>query len=306
MRHPVVAVLLVLAWLLAGCVTPPPGDPVSPSELRILGGRDRLYNDPDSAAARWARAHPDAPGVHTIAANFAARWFTSAEPDLTEHVQAYVTAAEQEQAMPLLVASFGQCPRPDAAGLVDAFVRGIGERKAIVVLEPGLLGSQCGAARAVTGYLRTAVDDLRGDAPNALILIDATAETVRPAELARRLLAVGLADADGFTLNVGGYVPGPKVVAGTAKPIRDAVEEPTGRSDYLVLGDSSRNGSTVEGSCNPAGATVGPTTGFSKQQGAYQEAWITLPGTSDGPCGTAPDSSKGDFVPALAAALAGG
>jgi endoglucanase len=306
MRHPVGAVLLVLALLLAGCITPPPSEPVSPRDLRILDGRQRLYNDPGSAAAAWGRAHPDEPGAHTIAASYAARWFTSAEPDLTEHVQAYVTAAAAAQAMPLLVASFGQCPRPDAAGLVDAFGRGIGEQKAIVVLEPGLLGSPCGADQTVTGYLETAVDSLRGDAPNALVLVDATADAVPPAELARRLAAAGLADADGFTLNVGGYVPGPKVVAGTAKPIRAAAEKLTGRSDYLVLGDSSRNGTTVESSCNPAGATLGPITGFSNRQGAYQEAWITLPGTSDGPCGIAPESRKGDFVPALAVALVGG
>ncbi|WP_206793403.1 glycoside hydrolase family 6 protein [Amycolatopsis sp. MtRt-6] len=315
MRRPLVTtVLLAVAALAAGCVTPPPGEPGPAPDLRVLDGLAQVYPDPGNAALTWARAHPGAPDAglieRTIGVRPSARWFTAAETDLTTRVRAYVTAAADARMMPLLVASFAgaeeACPRPGAAGLVDAFARGIGDRKAIVVLEPGLLGSRCGTDPAVTGYLAAAVDSLRGLAPDARTLLDATSAAVPPDALAQRLAAAGLARADGFSLNVGGYAPGAELAAGRAQQIRSAVQSLTGRGDYTAFADSARNGAPVTSACNPAGAKLGPSASFTNQPAGLQQAWITLPGTSDGPCGTAPGSAKGEFVPALAAALAGG
>lgn len=309
MRPRAVVLLLASAALLAGCVTPPPGEPAPPPRLRILGGLDQLYPDPDNAASRWVRAHPGDPKTPTIKRAVAdrpsARWFTAAGADLTGQVEAYVGAAANARMMPLLVTSFvtaGQCPEASTSTVVDAFVDGVGDHRAIVVLEPGLLGSSC-----ETGYLDTAVGAMRAGAPNALILIDATAEGIPPMQLARRLASAGLAKADGFTLNVGGYAPSVDLAAGTAKSVRAAAREVTGRDDYLVLADSARNGAaTVGATCNPSAARVGPSAAFSAQPEGLQQAWLTLPGTSDGPCGLAPDSRKGDFVPALVVALIAG
>ncbi len=314
MRRPLVTtVLLAVGALAAGCITPPPGGPGPAPAIRVLDGLERVYEDPGNAALTWARAQPGAPEAglieRTIGLRPSARWFTAADADVTTRVRTYVTAAADARAMPLLVASFAGaegCPRPGAAGLVDAFARGIGDRKAIVVLEPGLLGSRCGADAAVTGYLAAAVDSLRGLAPEARTLIDATSAAEAPAALAQRLATAGIARADGFSLNVGGYAPGAELAAGHARQIRSAVQSLTGRGDYTVFADSARNGAPVTTTCNPAGAKLGPSASFTNQPDGLQQAWLTLPGTSDGPCGTAPRSAKGEFVPALAAALAGG
>jgi len=313
-RRPLITtVLLAVAALAAGCITPPPGEPGPAPGLRALDGLAEVYPDPGNAALTWARAHPDAPEAglveRAVGLRPSARWFTAADADVTARVGAYVTAAADARTMPLLVASFagaGDCPRPGAAGLVDAFARGIGGRKAVVVLEPGLLGSRCATDPAVTGYLTAAVDSLRSLAPAARTLIDATSGSEPPDALAQRLAAAGIARADGFSLNVGGYAPGAELAAGLARQIRSAVQGLTGRGDYTVFADSARNGAPVASACNPAGAKLGPSASFTNQPDGLQQAWITLPGTSDGPCGSAPGSAKGEFVPALAAALAGG
>ena len=303
--------MVAAAMVLAGCNELPSGETGPPPDLNILNGRYRLYSDPDNAAARWVRAHLDESDARTveraIAYSPSARWFTAHERDLTTQVDSHVDAAARDALMPLLVASFAateNCQAADSTPSVESLARGIGDEKAIVVLEPGLLGSECGAQNATTGYLSSAVQILSADSPNAFTLVDATANGAGPPEVARRLAAAGLDGADGFTLNVNGYTTAEKLV-GTASAIREAVTELTGRSDYLVLADSARNGAPVDTTCNPSGARTGPTTDFSNDPDSLQQAWITLPGTSDGPCGMAPESRKGDFVPTLAVELAG-
>jgi endoglucanase len=90
-----------------------------------------------------------------------------------------------------------------------------------------------------------------------------------------------------------------------ARKLYDAISATTGRSDYFLLADSSRNGAAVTGTCNPVGAKIGPASALSDQPGALQQAWLTVPGVSDGPCGAAPTSRAGEFVPDLALQMIG-
>ncbi|WP_072474687.1 glycoside hydrolase family 6 protein [Amycolatopsis australiensis] len=122
-----------------------------------------------------------------------------------------------------------------------------------------------------------------------------------PDDAARLLADADVRDAAGFALNVGRYAPDDQLTA-TAKAIQARLAASTGRTDYLPLSDTSRNGAAVTGTCNPAGAKTGAWTRLAPAP-QPQGLWLTTPGVSDGPCGTAPHSRRGVFDPGLAVAL---
>ncbi|WP_158073310.1 glycoside hydrolase family 6 protein [Amycolatopsis sp. CB00013] len=296
--------------LLGGCVGLP-GRTDPPPEFRLLAGNHQLARDPESPAAVWTHANVGSkiaafgPIERTIAYTPVAHRFTADEADLTGHVHEYVAHAAKQNWMPMLIAAFtapGTCPTVTAPTF-DGLAKGLGTNKAIVVLEPRLLGGACTDSELVTRYLTGAVDRLRADAPNAFVFLDASVGG-RSDEQAARLVAAGVARAAGVTVNVGGYTGIGELEPATRK-LFDALSAATGRTDYFLLADSSRNGAAVGGSCNPIGAKIGTASMFSDQPGALQQAWLTVPGLSDGPCGAAPTSRTGEFVPDLALQMTG-
>ncbi|MEV8615268.1 glycoside hydrolase family 6 protein [Amycolatopsis sp. NPDC051373] len=132
------------------------------------------------------------------------------------------------------------------------------------------------------------------------VLLDVS-DAASPEVAAQRVAASG-PDVDGFTTNVGGYAP-ERVAIAISRAISRALAAIAGKRDYTAVIDSSRNGKPVSGAGNPAGARIGSYEVLS-DDGAPQQLWLTVPGISDGPCGTAPSSRAGDFGPDLAAALA--
>ncbi|MBB2937828.1 endoglucanase [Amycolatopsis bartoniae] len=295
---------LLEVLLLGGCVTPPP-PAAPPPGFRLLAGRYQLARDLTNPALDWVRANvgsaPSAaePIEQQIAYTPVAHRFRAGD---TGRVHDYVAQAAQQRWLPMLVAAFtepGQCPGPDQVAVTD-LARGLGGEKAIVVLEPRLLTGDC---PGVTTYLAAAVRILRATAPNVFVFLDVSG-TDDPSRYAAGLTEAGLAQAAGVTLNVGGYTPAAELAA-PARRLFDAVSASTGRRDYFLLADSSRNGAAVTGNCNPPGAKLGSPGTFSDEPGALQQAWLTVPGISDGPCGTAPESHPGEFVPALARSLTG-
>jgi endoglucanase len=271
----------------------------------------QLARDLESPAAVWTRTNVGSkspafePIERKIAYTPVAHRFTADDVDLSGHVHLYVDQAANQRWMPILVAAFtapGTCPAESSPAFAD-LGRGLGNDKAVVVLEPGLLGGACADTALVARYLAAAVGKLRAEAPNAFVFLDASAGG-DPDQQAARLVSAGVAQAAGVTVNVAGYI----TVAELAEPARklyDTLSATTGRSDYFLLGDSSRNGAAVTGDCNPAGAKIGPDSAFSDEPGALQQAWLTVPGVSDGPCGTAPASRAGEFVPDLAFQMTG-
>ncbi|EME52445.1 cellulase [Amycolatopsis decaplanina DSM 44594] len=123
-----------------------------------------------------------------------------------------------------------------------------------------------------------------------------------PAAAAETVASAGR-DVDGFAVNVRGYADEPTATA-KASAIRDHLLAATGRNDYLMVADSSRSGAPTSGDCNPAGARVGQDQILRPERDKLQLLWLTTPGISDGPCGEAPASRAGEFVPALAYAHA--
>jgi endoglucanase len=176
-------------------------------------------------------------------------WFNDGSPaDVQTSVHATMAAARREHRVPILVSynlPFRDCAQYSGGGAtdtavyeawIDGFAGGIGDGKAVVVLEPDGLGiipyntTIAGAedwcrptvtddlgnvvpapgASPVERYaqLNYAVDILKSKAPNAAVYLDGTHSGWLPVgEAAYRLAKAGAARAAGFFLNVSNYQP---------------------------------------------------------------------------------------------------
>jgi endoglucanase len=285
--------------------------PVAPRPLT-------LYVDPQLPAARWVAANPgdvrSAAITTAIAGQPMAHWFTgTSDPDLGQAVAAYTGSAQAAGALPVLVAY--NLPGRDACGAesaggaaspriyrqwISTLAAAIGDRPAIVILEPDALGDfSCLSAAQITtrlGLLNAATAVFAAKAPNAWTYLDAGhANWIGPATIARRLRSAGIARARGFSVNVSNFI-------GTAASRRYAQQiqaDLQGPAAYVI--DTSRNGNGGNGQwCNPAGRRLGKR---STANPAALELWIKNPGSSDGSCGVAPTTEAGEFSPALAQRL---
>jgi len=284
---------------------------------------ETLYVDPNSAAVHvaqnWRSSRPeDAAAMDKIAGQPAAEWLGEWSGNIHNYVRERMTIIGKAGALPVFIAydapdrDCGQYSAGGAAGASDYLhwigdlANGIGERKAVVILEPDLLGllSKCTAENAQQGrlsMLREAVKILKAH-PKLVVYIDAgNPNWIPAADMAGRLRGAGLEYADGFALNVSNYV-------GTQENLAygKALSELTGGAHFVV--DTSRNGNGAPEDhawCNPEGRALGvrPTT----QTGVPTcdaFLWLKRPGESDGTCNGGPRA--GDFWPVSALALAKG
>jgi endoglucanase len=107
---------------------------------------------------------------------------------------------------------------------VDAFAAGIGDRKAVVIVEPdglGLLPSNCGGPTATYPFtdeqrfaeLNYAVDRLEQQ-PQAIVYLDGTHSAwLNVHDVSTRLVQAGVQRAQGFFLNVSNYQHTPNLAA---------------------------------------------------------------------------------------------
>lgn len=277
----------------------------------------RLWVNPASPAKQqadaWRSTRPaDASALDVIAKTPTAVWIGDWNRDVAADVQRVVSQANSQGALAVLVAyniPNRDCGSHSAGGESSAsgyrkwigdFARGIRGGQAVVVLEPDALAStKCLAESQVTerfALLAEAVRTLKG--AHATVYIDAGhAQWLPAADAAARLQRAGVAQADGFALNVSNYVS-------TAANVRygNDVSRRVGGRHYIV--DTSRNGSaTAAGEwCNPSGQSVGitPTTNTGEPLvDAY--LWIKQPGESDGACNGGPRA--GAFWPEYAVKL---
>ncbi|MGR6916946.1 glycoside hydrolase family 6 protein [[Actinomadura] parvosata] len=292
-----------------------------------------LYVNPLSHPADWASKNAQTPEGQAIMASIGSKpifeWFGGWFGDLTQAVDTYVGAAQAQDRLPLLVAynipNRDACAGHSGGGAGDAagyhtwiteFARAIGNRHAVVVLEPDGVA----AAGCVTKIgkdpedqyrmLLDATQVLRAQAPNAWVYLDAGNATWIPApEMAARLVKSGVANTRGFSVNVSNYF-----TTGDSETYAEAVKGQlagtVGAKTYVI--DTSRNGNGpyVDGTpddnwCNPPQRKLGSTP---RQQtsGAEYLFWVKVPGDSDGPCGIAGTTPAGTFSPELAMALING
>ncbi|MCF6526070.1 glycoside hydrolase family 6 protein [Streptomyces sp. JJ36] len=307
-----VAAILALPLFLASS----PSAPAASTPLAMTSG---FYVDPDSSPARWSAANPGDGRAAAIRSSIAgvpmARWFGSWSGDIRSAVNAYTGAAEAADKLPLLVAyhmygrdacgghSGGGAASPaEYADWIAAFARGIGDRPAVVVLEPDALGDySCMSPQQIDErqtMLTDALSRFRSTAPNAWVYLDAgNPGWVDASTMAGRLHASGLGLARGFSLNVSNYFTTSENVS-YAGSVNQALSRRHGYTKPFVV-DTSRNGNGSNGEwCNPGGRRIGTPT--RQGGGAEMLLWIKTPGESDGDCGVGSGSTAGQFLPEVA------
>jgi endoglucanase len=284
-----------------------------------------FYVDPDSSPALWVRAHQADPRAPRIAESIAnvpmARWFGNWSGDVHKAVKRFVDKADASRHEPILVAyniPHRDCGGASAGGVgdasayqawIDGFSRGLGNHRAIVIVEPDSTAQlDCfktdGEREERLGLLRYAVSRFHLNAPAADVYLDGgNARWIPAAAMAARLNAAGLSEAKGFALNVSNFYTTQESAA-YANAVNAALAAQFGYSKPFVV-DTSRNGRGSDGQwCNPPGRMIGARTSIAL--GAMLPIWIKVPGSSDGPCGSAPTSPAGAFNPELAMRLIDG
>jgi endoglucanase len=153
-------------------------------------------------------------------------WFTQGTPkSIEQDVRNTVNRAADKGQLPVLVlynvpgrdcanlSAGGATTEPEYKAWIDGVARGIGNRNAIVIVEPdglGLLPSNCGVSVPSTDAqryreLNYAVDTL-GAKPNTLVYLDGTHSAwLNVRDASTRLMQAGVQRADGFYLNVSNY-----------------------------------------------------------------------------------------------------
>jgi endoglucanase len=271
-----------------------------------------LFADPNGdiaqSALSFAAANPSYESLlGRLAATPSAAWFVGASND-QQASDNYVTAATTAGQIPVLVAyniPTRDCGGDSAGGAssdsayqawAQGLVAGIGNRAAIVIVEPDALAnmdclssSQQQARLSDIGYL---IHLLKTET-KARTYIDAGNPTWQSvATMAARLSDADVAEANGFSLNVSNFETTSSNIS-----YGDKISSLIGGKHFVI--DTSRNGNgptTDDQWCNPAGRAVGqaPTlqTGTTFVDGFL---WVKGVGGSDGACGP---SEAGTTAPA--------
>ena len=197
----------------------------------------------------------------------------------------------------------------DYRACIDSFAEGLGDRDALVVLEPDAVPQsladcpQTGTADPLA-LLAHAVVRLKQQ-PRARVYVDAgNPDWITDVSwLARALRQAGVDGADGFALNVSNF--------GTTQSdlsYGPRVADALGGGAHFVV-DTSRNGNGpctgVDAWCNPPGRALGsPPTTDTGVPGVDAHLWSKRPGESDGTCRGGPPA--GHWWPEYALDLARG
>jgi endoglucanase len=308
---------------------------LTPSPLALTSG---FYVDPNSNPKKWvADNNGGASQINSaIATKAGASWFGNwckrftGEPDvcdITGQVSRYVGAADAADKLPMLVAynipdrdcgshsGGGAGTEPAYQTWISAFARAIGNRPAVVIIEPDAL-AQLDCLSADTQamrlrLLRYATEQFRDYAPNTWAYLDGGNATWQPADvMAQRLEAAGVREVRGFSLNVSNFhYTSTSVTYGNA--VNTALNTRYKYTRTFVV-DTSRNGNgpppddpnRTDEWCNPAGRKLGTTT--QAGGGAELLLWVKVPGDSDGPCGIAATTPAGQFNADIANRLING
>lgn len=297
-----------------------PNANASPKEARSSGVAGNpfsgieIYRAPYSNAENaQRRAEKESPAEAALLAKIAsqpqASWYGSWSADIKTVVSNYVNAAERAGQLALLVAynvPNRDCGQYSAGGArdsgaylewVQAFAAGIGERRAVVVLEPDAvpLLEQC-LSKADQGdrleLIARAVATLSAW-PGVSVYIDAGHSAWIPAPvMAERLKRAGIEQARGFALNTSNYQKDEDLIK-YGKDLIGAL----GIDTHFII-DSSRNGNGPappgdEDWCNPEGRALGRAPTAQTSEPALDAfAWIKRPGESDGECKGGPAAGQ--------------
>ncbi|MBX7546591.1 glycoside hydrolase family 6 protein [Streptomyces sp. NPDC004232] len=324
-----VAAVLGAALLLAGCSSGGGGgDKNAGDGARITQqpkSADPFWVNPDGTAARQLAAYTkagrtsDAEQIRKIAEQPVGEWIGPENPE--QEARGFTEAAQHADRTALLVLydiphrDCGQYSQGGAAdgnayrAWIDGVARGIQDRPAVVVLEPdavlhlvdGCTPNQFHEERY--DLLRGAITTLKS-LKNTKVYLDAgNAGWGRPDQIYQPLQQAGIAQADGFAVNVSNFYSTRDSLA-----YGKQLSAKAGGKHFVI--DTSRNGNgpATQGDpgrrwCNPPGRALGetPTTKTSDPLvDAY--LWVKRPGESDGTCKGGPKA--GDWWASYALALA--
>jgi endoglucanase len=278
-----------------------------------------FYRDPNSKVLQWLAANPNDSRASLINGRIGAqpqgKWFASYNPGtIQSEVSAYVSGANAAGQIPLAIAYMvpnRDCGGASAGGAPDlaayrtwitSFAAGLGNRTAVVLLEPDSLALQtCLSGSTLTDRntaISFAVGAIKAANTNAKVYLDGGHSAWNSAsDQASRLVAAGVRNADGFYTNVSNF----RTTADEVNYGRNVLSSIGGSTLHQVI-DVSRNGKGPNGSewCDPAGRGTGvaPTTNTGEST-VDAFVWAKPPGEADG-CAAA----AGTFVPDLAYQLA--
>jgi endoglucanase len=169
---------------------------------------------------------------------------------------------------------------------VGQVVRGIGGGRAAVIVEPDALAQyirlpclSSAEQRDRLALIRRAVDQL-ARSPETAVYLDAGNSHWQPAKvMAPLLLAAGVQEVRGFSLNVSNFDS-----TAAEEAYGDVLSAMLHGAHYVI--DTSRNGTaTATTWCNPPGQALGvPPTASTGNHRVDALLWIKPPWASDGPC----------------------
>lgn len=290
-------------------VPPPPApkpEPVVPTNSANPIRGAEFYVNPHSTAAdkvaAWLNTRlQDAIQMSKIAKGAESKWFGDWNGDIQNDVKKYVSQVTSLGYTPVMIAynvPGRDCGSYSAGGSssdaayknwINGFANGIGNMKAVVILEPDALpGMDCLSGSGQTGrvdLLNYAITTLKSK-PNTVVYVDAGNPSWKStSEMASRLQRAGIEKADGFSLNVSNFI-------NTDDNIRYGTELSSKLGGKHFVIDTSRNGSGSNGEwCNPSNRSLGryPTTATGNTLiDAY--LWLKVPGESDGNCNGGPNA----------------
>jgi endoglucanase len=234
-----------------------------------------------------------------------AEWYGDWTPTPKDSVNTLVGAAANQKKLAQIVAydiPHRDCGNYSAGGAKDAatyktwirdIAAGIGNREAIVILEPDALaqmdclGSSDQNERV--SLISDAVNVFKTQT-KAYVYVDAgTSAWIGADDMASRLSRANVANARGFALNVSNFQTNASSTA-----YGNTVSSKVGNKPYVI--DTSRNGRGPTGDnqwCNPPGRGLGKkptTTTGATNVDAY--LWIKRAGESDGNCNGGPAAGQ--------------
>ncbi len=275
------------------------------------------YGQAAQQARAWSRSRPDdAKLIAKIGDQPSGWWMGEWSGDIETAMHALGKATAAAGTVPVVVlynVPNRDCGQYSAGGSVSAeayhawirqFAKGAGAYRVIVVLEPDALGlmTKClspADQKARLAMIRDAVDVLEAT-PGTSVYIDAgNANWATAVEMAKRLSGAGIADADGFALNVSNYIAIDKTVA-----YGHAISAALGGKHFVIDTSRNGNGATPDAQwCNPDGRALGlPPTVDTRDPLIDAFVWVKPPGESDGECNGGPKA--GQFWPEQALGLA--
>lgn len=250
----------------------------------------RLYVDPSQAQS----GRPSA-----ITSQSIATWLGSWNTNVQATVNSTVSAASASGTIATFVLyniPGRDCGSYSAGGLsgvaayntwVGQVAAGIGQRQAIVIIEPDALAQiDCLSPSLQSdryAMLSNAVSTLASQTKAFTYLDAGNSNWVDSATMATRLQKANVAQARGFSLNVSNFF-----TTSSNTTFGNQIASRIGKSFVI---DTSRNGNGSNGDwCNPSGRALGarPTTSVGGNVDAY--LWVKAPGESDGTCNGGPSA----------------